>query len=73
MKYVEEPGDYGIPTVELTRRNLLVLLDKLDDPASLRTIIDGEHTIAVKAVEDDEHYADRPAGAMYMPTSGQTL
>lgn len=73
MKYVQEAGDYGVPTVELTRRNLLGLLAKLDDPASMRTIIDGEHTIAVKAVEDEEHYADRPAGEMYMPTSGLTV
>ncbi|MBO0676743.1 hypothetical protein JRC04_04625 [Mycolicibacterium sp. S2-37] len=54
--------------VELTRRNLLTLLNKLDDPNSLRTLIDGEDLVAVRAVEDIEHYSDRPAGAaMHVP------
>ena len=72
MKFIADQNntEFGVPTVELTRRNLMALLTKLDDPASMRTIIDGERTIAIKAVEDEEHYADRPAGAMYMPTSG---
>lgn len=49
-------------TVELTRRNLTVLLRKLDDPRSVRTILkDG---VAVRAVEDEEHYADREPGPM---------
>lgn len=51
--------------VELTRRNLLALLEKLDDPDSARTIIDGEGRIAVHAVEDIEHYKDRAPGLMY--------
>lgn len=63
MKYIEE-GVWGIPTLELTRRNLQGLLEKLDDPDSRRTLIDGENKIAVHAVEDSEHYADRPPGAM---------
>jgi hypothetical protein len=41
--------------VELTRRNLLTLLVKLDDPSSAHTLeMDG---VRVKAVEDVEHYA----------------
>lgn len=59
--------------IELTRRNLEILLLKLDDPASAREIRDGETGFAVKAVENDEHYADRAPGEMYMPTSGRTL
>lgn len=70
MKYVETNS---MPVVELTRRNLTVLLAKLDDPASARTLIDGTNAIAVRAVEDEEHYADRPAGATYVPTTGETL
>lgn len=66
MKYI--PGD--IPTVELTRRNLEVLLQKLDDPLSNRTIIDGDNRIYVRAVENDAHYSDREPGEMYMPTAG---
>lgn len=62
MKYRD---DSDFPVVELTRRNLEQLLLKLDDPKSARTIIDGERRIAVRAVENEEHYADRPAGAMY--------
>ncbi len=59
MKYIP-----GHKTVELTRRNLLALLAKLDDPDSLRTIIDSEGAMAVRAVEDSEHYSDRPPGVM---------
>ena len=52
--------------VELTRRNLEVLLMKLDDRTSVKTIIkhDEPGTIVVKAVEDDEHYAEREPGPM---------
>ena len=72
MKYI--PNGYDkLPVVELTRRNLTVLLAKLDDPASARTIIDGEGHVAVRAVEDAEHYKTRPAGVMYMPTANALL
>lgn len=71
MKVIQEPGE--IPVVELTRRNLEVLLAKLDDPASARTLIDGENKIAVRAVENDEHYKTRPPGVVYMPTTGEIL
>lgn len=50
--------------VELTRRNLEMLLAKLDDEHSARTIIDSEHLLAVKAVEDSEHYKSRQPGPM---------
>lgn len=63
MKYIGD--DIGFPTVELTRRNLEMLLLKLDDPDSARTIIDGEYKIAVRAVENEEHYGKRPPGTMY--------
>jgi hypothetical protein len=59
-----ELGTYGI---ELTRRNLETLLAKLDNPDSLRTLVfTGDHgqVIAVRAVENDEHYTERPAGLM---------
>lgn len=59
--------------IEMTRRNLEILLAKLDDPASARTICDGETGFQVKAVENDEHYANRAPGEMYMPTSGEYL
>lgn len=63
----------GENRIELTRRNLEVLLAKLDDPASARTICDGTTGFAVTAVENDAHYLTRPPGPMYMPTSGETL
>ena len=56
-----------IPVVELSRRNLEVLWAKLDDPESRKTIVlvkDGQEVCAVRAVENDEHYADREAGRM---------
>lgn len=62
-----------IPTIELTRRNLEVLLLKLDDPLSARTLVDGEGLIRVRAVENDAHYKTRPPGEVYMPSTGETL
>lgn len=59
--------------VELTRRNLEILLLKLDDPASAREIRDGETGFAVRAVENEEHYRDRAPGEMFMPSTGETL
>lgn len=59
------PGDNKhMPMVELTRRNLQILLEKLDDPQSVRTIGDPDWKILVRAVENDEHYANRAPGAM---------
>lgn len=79
MKYVEAAkSEMALPTIELTRRNLEILLEKLDDPGSRRMIYkegpeyrDGG--FCVKAVENSEHYAAeaRSAGTMYMPTSGE--
>lgn len=69
MKYVPN-GELGIPTVELTRRNQAVLLAKLDGhpPDSARTIVDPTDRIAVKVVEDAEHYAERRPGPMHDDT-----
>lgn len=69
MKYIENEGDY--PILELTRRNLQALLDKLDDPLSNRTLTDPDRQIMVRAVEDQEHYADRAPGPVYMPSTGE--
>ncbi len=66
MRYI--PADpnvvLDIPVLELTRRNLEVLLAKLDMPESARTLIDSESAIAVRAVENSAHYGKRPAGPM---------
>lgn len=62
MKYIDGP----VPVLEMTRRNLEVLLAKLDDPHSHKMIGVGTGEIWVKAVENDEHYANegRPPGLM---------
>ncbi|MDH6245497.1 hypothetical protein [Mycobacterium sp. OTB74] len=39
-------------TVELTERNLSALLAKLDDPASVRTLVSPCRALAVHAIED---------------------
>lgn len=67
MKYIE--GDQ--PILELTRRNLQVLLAKLDDPYSARMLLDPDGMIFVRAVENDEHYKaeNRLPGIAYMPTA----
>ena len=64
MKYV--PSSIDSPTIELTRRNLTTLLAKLGDPHSRKTLWnDGFY---VRAVEDEEHYGDRPPGEIRMPS-----
>lgn len=68
MRYIPE-GPYGVPTVELTRRNLESLLAKLGDPHSARTLVDPDWVIAVTAVDDSEHYKTRPAGVTF--TNGE--
>lgn len=75
MKYIKQ-GDEGslagYPVLEMTRRNLLVLLEKLDDPLSASMIGDPDNNIYVRAVEDSEHCGTRAPGAMFMPTTGET-
>lgn len=68
MKFTESDS---LHELELTRRNLEVLLAKLDDPQSSRTLVDPGIRIRVKAVEDAEHYSDRPPGPVYTPSTGE--
>lgn len=68
MKFIEAAeSEWAMPTIELTRRNLQVLLAKLEDPESARTIANNGY--AVTAVEDDKHYADRQPGEMILPST----
>lgn len=60
MKLILKDGN--IPILELTRRNLETLLEKLDDPNSVRILIDPADQIAVRAVENDVHYKTRLPG-----------
>ena len=67
MKVLAFDTESRVCRIELTRRNLEVLLAKLDDPKSERTL--GKRTeevgaIWVTAVENDTHYADRSPGPM---------
>lgn len=64
IRHLPAEGSAWSITVELTRRNLEVLLAKLDDPDSKRTIIDGTDSVVVRAVENHEHYATREPGTM---------
>lgn len=59
--------------IELTRRNLEVLLAKLDDPASACTIADGTTGFRITAVENEKHYANRSPGAMLLPSTGEWI
>lgn len=60
----------GLPTLELTRRNLTALLAKLDGhpSGSTCTLVDPDNQVAVRAVEDVEHYSNRPPGPMVEET-----
>jgi hypothetical protein len=70
----ETPNPDNYVRVYLSRRNLLALLRKLDNPESVRTIVknDMEHPkykqshqhIAITAVEDEDYYIDRKPGVM---------
>lgn len=74
MKFIDAGShDTGYHVLELTRRNLEILLAKLDDPLSAASMLAPGGMIFVKAVENDEHYSDREAGEMFMPTSGVML
>jgi len=71
MKYISDKDK--LPVLELSRRNLETLLAKLDDLLSVRTLVDPDNKIAVKAVENEEHYTDRDPGIVYMPTQRKWL
>lgn len=74
MKYIEGFANGSEPcTIELTRRNLGILLAKLDDPLSHATLLSPCGKIIVRAVDDDRHYSDREPGEMFMPTAGVTI
>jgi hypothetical protein len=50
----------------LSRRNLLTLLAKLDEPMSARTLYKREDAgwVEVRAEENDAHYGDRTPGVV---------
>jgi len=52
--------------IVLSRRNLLALLVKLEQPWSARTLVGGDdaHGVVVRAETDEEHY-DRPPGELH--------
>jgi isopentenyl phosphate kinase len=59
VKYIDNGH---IPIIELTRRNLEVLLAKLDETPGDAMLVTGKGAYdhaAVRAVEDEEHYSDR--------------
>ncbi len=57
--------DHGL-IITLSRRNLLALLTKLDDPSSLKTLYKpfDDYFIVIKAEDDDVHYINRTPGEM---------
>lgn len=69
----------GNRVVELSRTNLLTLLAKLDgNPVNsactlMKPAGDTGEVWLIKAVEDVEHYADRPRGEMHPATETAIL
>ncbi|WP_142277533.1 hypothetical protein [Mycobacterium timonense] len=59
--------------VELTRSDIETLLAALSHPGQDATLVRGGSEIVVRAVENTEHYRDRPPGRVWMPSSGQEL
>lgn len=65
--------------VELTRRNLRALLNKLDfnqglppeDPRRRSDVMIAQDAVFIKGVEDDDHYGDREAGEMVDNETGE--
>ena len=74
MEFEQLPG--GSYKLVLSRRNLLTLLAKLDEPYSHRTLykmMDGPGSyFIVTAEEDSDHYIGRSAGPM-SPLTEATL
>lgn len=75
MKYIH---DSNPPVVELSRRNLHALLNKLSAPQSMKMLgspvsYAGQPEILVKAVENAEHYSDRPPGEIYVYDAFESL
>ena len=59
--------------IVLSRRNLLALLAKLDQPGSARTIMggmacEGVEGLMIRSEDDAAHYADRAPGPMVQET-----
>lgn len=71
-KFVENSAG-GPHVLELSRRNLEVLLAKLEDPLSAKSLLCPDAKIYVCAVENEAHYSDRAPGVVYMPTKGEFL
>lgn len=74
----------GRVMVTLSRRNLLALLVKLDQPGSVRTLVslngydeNGDETLdtvlVVRAEQAEAHYADRPQPGPLHPATEQAL
>jgi hypothetical protein len=58
----------GYITVTLSRRNLMTLLLKLDEPNSVRTLerlTESGDYLRVTAEDDLQHYGDRQPGRMH--------
>jgi hypothetical protein len=83
MKLIATGGTVAVPgpavTVELTRRNLMALLQKLDakrdgHQTGCMLMKSGTETdgflLRVEAVEDEAHYSTRRPGAMMDPETG---
>lgn len=69
MKFIPAEDGQVLHRLELTRRNLLTLLAKLDDPLSKREIIDGDWHIVVHATEDE---IETDSG-IFFPGAGQCV
>lgn len=59
MKYIS--GENGMAVLELSRRNLTILLAKLDDPLSARALVAPDGQLMVRVVEEEESVAVRLA------------
>lgn len=59
MKYIS--GENGMAVLELSRRNLTVLLAKLDDPLSACALVAPDGQFMVRVVEEEESAAVRLA------------
>lgn len=81
ISHVERDRDKGVDViVTLSKRNLLALLHKVDDPESAREIratrclIDGESLpinfeLVLRCEPNETHYAERPAGPLAAATA----
>ena len=68
-----ETGHRPVVHITLSRRNLIALLEKLDQPDSARTLLKDlpQANLILTSEEDEVHYQDAPSGDVHPATEAR--